>query len=1535
MNTESCSFPGALPSGLLSSPRSFCGFEKPLGHIRTRASSPFSSTSTDHHFIPFCWDILGNLSMNRQDSRVVLNRGFQVADTDSGLEVNGKSNSSLHDSIDSKKMVKNLCSSQKYKKMTEFLTLTCNMKKHFGIKNIKVWIDGIDWKKCYAGYYDLDSDAQQEISIALTQAAAPLLLRNWMEVRACLLRYIYKSIYSPFHPCDTIFARDEYQDSVGNLPHIHALIGMDRKRMTDEQLRKIDELIRGSYGDIVKMSDIEELVNENIISSIDDKFEIEEDAKRILKHTCSDRCLKRIGSSGTDSDFVCRKLNYFKASPDNTRPCVVPLGNKRSPHVVEILEKIGLFEPIQVNEYGHVAPFKSKHPYFHPCRHIPPTTGFDDINMSPVETKLFCTCRSMQNLQSLICTNGTNKYVCKYCAKLDQQNYVVVKSHAHDAGVLKSKFNFLHNTKIKSSSIHEENMLKKSRDYNLPRGRAISLMQMIQQIHGYPEVFTDMNFISIATVPLEERTGIELPPKDADPSFDEEIETLFGNNEDGIDLSIPSEVLRRRVLNLADWRQHSTSELHIIDSCLRSSISLDSITKFSIRPPELKKLIREVGQYYRWFKVGKKLSYKQCKESISNDVCSSMWIDGVQRQIKIRRKALPEIKIFLSTLTVPVERYDPLNIMLTLFKDIIRIYELKENGSEMTDTDKIKFRFMESSLIYDDSERHLPIPVFSFIKPHMGTRFLLHIMLSMGKFDTEYDLNLHCSLRESLRYASLIGPNNDRESLERYSDQLLHKYITEQLVFFPNGASVTDTWIVNAKHIFDDVIIHDRISHTEMPPLLQADLEREKNEAVDKLFDSFKDGIISSAFEEMKDVSDLFNVPSKENLMNVKSLHDDLNWDALGSFKQSLNQSDESHKEQKKALKMAIDTIDQYSNVNGSDGSLSYFTRSVVIAGAPGSGKSFLNLYILLYVISKGLRVCSTSVMAKRSNSLGGLHIHMLFQLPIKNIASLHRLAELAANGLMRKPEYLKVLQTLNVLFIDEIGQVSSELLSTLDILLRYIRNSNIFFGGLLIIASLDHRQLPPVKGRQFLMSPHCLTCFRFSVLQHSVRASCDPSLQRIIQIARMHHTEYNEDILQEFRDLARNGFTFVPNWQHPLITPDVFRILSRKKSSQEACDEYISQVKYQMHETEYIQIHCTDLQNPVHSLMDWVPALEIVSKSLDKKTKEPRCLLFFVGAVFEFTYNERGKFSQSQLAVMMELPEVQDNGSFEKISLYIAPPGVKEYVYSSEHTCSFLESKGWKRESIGCVPERIYSLPNAMKGKRRQYGLKHRVTATIHACQGDTLHKLVTQISSRSAEFNIWDKAQVVVLLSRTRRAEDMIFVGSAENTINCLIEKMKTRSQNTDYMEKVISLLDSSSSSSSLNLDTSNVFTYSDYPYDFNNIELPDCHTGFVYFLISLKDINKSYIGQTFDLRSRLRAHNSGNGTSFTDLNRPWALYAYIIGFDNNRHKMMSIENSWEYLRIQAVNNGVRDPKQLVLSGLPLVHASDGKLKMICHFH
>ena len=102
-------------------------------------------------------------------------------------------------------------------------------------------------------------------------------------------------------------------------------------------------------------------------------------------------------------------------------------------------------------------------------------------------------------------------------------------------------------------------------------------------------------------------------------------------------------------------------------------------------------------------------------------------------------------------------------------------------------------------LIYYHKKSHLPVPVYSYLKPKDSTRFLLHLELSLGHFNTDYDLIFHRTIIESLRYCKLIGANNDENSLKLYSRELLRKYIENQLVYFPNRTQVTDTWIVAAK----------------------------------------------------------------------------------------------------------------------------------------------------------------------------------------------------------------------------------------------------------------------------------------------------------------------------------------------------------------------------------------------------------------------------------------------------------------------------------------------------------------------------------------------------------------------------------------------------------------------------------------------------------------------------------------------------------------------------------------------------------------
>ena len=67
-------------------------------------------------------------------------------------------------------------------------------------------------------------------------------------------------------------------------------------------------------------------------------------------------------------------------------------------------------------------------------------------------------------------------------------------------------------------------------------------------------------------------------------------------------------------------------------------------------------------------------------------------------------------------------------------------------------------------------------------------------------------------------------------------------------------------------------------------------------------------------------------------------------------------------------------------------------------------------------------------------------------------------------------------------------------------------------------------------------------------------------------------------------------------------------------------------------------------------------------------------------------------------------------------------------------------------------------------KAQRKQYGLKHYVTSTLHVLQGLTINKISSELNMISSDYNLWDVAQLLVLLSRTRKAENKIFVGNKQ---------------------------------------------------------------------------------------------------------------------------------------------------------------------------
>ena len=118
--------------------------------------------------------------------------------------------------------------------MDYFLTVTCNQHDHFGLNHIMQWINKYEFNHLKKKLGHLAKHEADKLKESLEQAAAGLLLLNWMEVWLLFTDYLLKSKSSPLVNVNELFSCDEYQGEAGNLPHIHAIISLNWEAINDE-----------------------------------------------------------------------------------------------------------------------------------------------------------------------------------------------------------------------------------------------------------------------------------------------------------------------------------------------------------------------------------------------------------------------------------------------------------------------------------------------------------------------------------------------------------------------------------------------------------------------------------------------------------------------------------------------------------------------------------------------------------------------------------------------------------------------------------------------------------------------------------------------------------------------------------------------------------------------------------------------------------------------------------------------------------------------------------------------------------------------------------------------------------------------------------------------------------------------------------------------------------------------------------------------------------------------------------------------------
>ena len=264
-----------------------------------------------------------------------------------------------------------------------------------------------------------------------------------------------------------------------------------------------------------------------------------------------------------------------------------------------------------------------------------------------------------------------------------------------------------------------------------------------------------------------------------------------------------------------------------------------------------------------------------------------------------------------------------------------------------------------------------------------------------------------------------------------------------------------------------------------------------------------------------------------------------------------------------------------------------------------------------------------------------------------------------------------------------------------------------------------------------------------------------------------------NPNFIEEFERLC-DGFTFVDSWDSEKITPDTFRAYARNVPSKIASRDFISSVQRTYQEDQLTFKYSIDLERRRYSHQDWVDASDLTRSFLDQQVKEQDTLCFFKGAIFQFTFNDNSNsmFSQSQLCLCYHPPDQESLDNFRSIKILAFPNTIKYDNFEFDDTKDeeyYISNLGFKKVTVTVAPERICYC-NDIKSMRKQYGLRHYVTGTLHSAMGDTHHKMALSISDVQKEYSLWDRGQLIVAISRTRIMKNTIFVGNKTETIKAM---------------------------------------------------------------------------------------------------------------------------------------------------------------------
>jgi hypothetical protein len=354
---------------------------------------------------------------------------------------------------------------------------------------------------------------------------------------------------------------------------------------------------------------------------------------------------------------------------------MVPMQANHNQRAMEVMEKLEMIENVRdLSGLLKFIPTSEYEPMLQAFKHTPPVFGGEGV-LSQTSWKLFARLWCAQNVQytSRYCLG---RYLTKYLGEVDKNNKVLVtaSSNKDEPDKLNVDFEALQNTKITSVKINERKKEEKNvKEKKLPQGRALGVPELLMHGLRYPSVIHNLKFVKVATGCMAEiavfvMNGNGRKPRDRDES----------------DLC-PQQVARAEIEGLPVWRELDEFQLMTYTDAVFQPYSIDSVTIFSLRPPELS-FVRHQSKYRKWFVRDTQKFDNQVKEKVGSEAdrllpllsiqyARCYWVDLLGYRVYIRRDAVKQVLLYMHSIYGSIDNeYDEEDFGLD-YTEVCRFFE--------------------------------------------------------------------------------------------------------------------------------------------------------------------------------------------------------------------------------------------------------------------------------------------------------------------------------------------------------------------------------------------------------------------------------------------------------------------------------------------------------------------------------------------------------------------------------------------------------------------------------------------------------------------------------------------------------------------------------------------------------------------------------------------------------------------------------------------------------------------------------------------